>query len=168
MDQSELKQLLNYDKDTGLFTWRKRVSPTADKNDIAGHVDTTGYRIIRVRRKGYLAHRLAWLYEYGTPPSMEVDHINGKKDDNRICNLRIVSHRQNKQNIRNPRADNTSGYLGVSARRGRWQATIGHRGRQYHLGDYDTPEEAHQAYMDKKRDIHSYNTLEAPLKEVLS
>lgn len=62
---------------------------------IAGYIKPDGYWRVYIRNKAYYLHRLIWLYHYGKFPSKELDHINGDKSDNRIENLREVSHKDN-------------------------------------------------------------------------
>jgi hypothetical protein len=88
-----------------------------------------------------------------------LDHINGVRDDNRIANLRCVSASDNLNNQRTPHTNNKSGYLGVSPFRGKWRAVIQIEGKQVHLGVFDTPEEAHHAYIEAKRTHHQTNQL---------
>lgn len=111
LTQNELKQLFNYDPETGIFRW-KIYRQGIKKNNIAGCKDRQGYCTIRVKGKDYKAHRLVWLFVYGYFPENQIDHINKIKNDNRICNLREIS---NQCNIRNCglRKDNTSGVKGI-------------------------------------------------------
>jgi hypothetical protein len=95
---------------------------------------------------------------YGYWPN-EVDHVNGAKDDNRIANLREVTHSENMQNQRGARSDSKTGLLGVSAHHGKWCARIRVKGTLKHLGSYSTPEAAHQAYVKAKRVLHPHGTL---------
>ena len=92
------------------------------------------------------------------PKGLVIDHINGIKTDNRICNLREATDQENKQNISKPRKDNTSGFLGVSFRadRQKWRALISHNGRYIHLGHFHTPEEACMAYKKAKCFYHPF------------
>lgn len=116
LTQSELKSLLNYGTNTGIFTRIKTRSPFVRCGDIAGNIATRKcgkkYVKIQIHNKSYLAHRLAWLYVYGYFPKKEIDHINGQGIDNRIINLRDVSSRENHKNKKKP-SNNTSGIVGV-------------------------------------------------------
>lgn len=81
------------------------------------------------------------------PDDMEVDHIDGNGLNNTRANLRICTHKQNKQNV--PKyANNTSGYKGVSIDRknNKWTARIKANNKYYFLGYFQTPEEAAHAY----------------------
>ena len=91
---SRLKELLSYNPDTGNFTWLVSRGK-AKKNDIAGHLEHTGYISIRIHGKAYLAHRLAWFYVFGGFPDSDLDHVNGVRTDNSMNNLRIATKPQN-------------------------------------------------------------------------
>lgn len=97
---NKLKSILNYDRDTGVFRWKIRPSMSVRSGDIAGGVNPqTGYVIIRYKGVGMSAHRLAWIFENESINSdFVVDHINGDKQDNRICNLRNVPIEVNNRN----------------------------------------------------------------------
>jgi hypothetical protein len=115
---------------------------------LAGGVSRSGYVEIRLDRRLYRAHRLAWLHVHGAWPVHEIDHINGEKADNRIANLRDATSGQNKANQTRLRADNTSGHRGVSWSKAnrKWFAKIKHAGRQKLLGYFDSKEAAVEAY----------------------
>lgn len=83
-----LRELLHYDPETGVFTWRVATGPKARVGGTAGRVDHNGYRYIGVLGQTHLASRLAWLYVYGEWPSKRLEYINRTVDDNRIENLR--------------------------------------------------------------------------------
>lgn len=161
LTQSELKSQLNYDPDTGIFTWLVSKGRKAKINDIAGYKRVDGYNVIRLNSKDYLAHRLAWLYVNGEFPKESIDHINGNPSDNRIINLRNLSHRENMQNQRNARVGTTSGVLGVHWHKGnnKWCAQIKANGKQMHIGYFSDKNEAHNAYLTKKRELHSACTI---------
>ena len=154
-----LRELLHYDPETGLFTWRQRRGSRAPQGGVAGSHDALGYIQIGVDGVGHHAQRLAWLYQKGVWPEFTVDHVNGVPDDNRFSNLRDVSHQSNIQNQRRAPRSNTSGFLGVSASGNRWRAAIVVNLRQIHLGCFATPEAAHAAYVEAKRRLHEGCTL---------
>lgn len=150
-----VKELLSYNPETGVFTWRVNRGGTARVGATAGTIGKKGYRYIGVKNKCYLAHRLAWLYIYGCLPEKHIDHINREKSDNRIDNLREVSNSQNHWNL-NTNSANTSGYTGVSwnKRAKKWHSYIHAQGKRKHLGLFNTPEEAHAAYVEAKAEHH--------------
>ena len=126
--QTELKSKLNYDLNTGIFTWVKN-------GKIAGYAKKGGYIFIRLPNKLYRAHKLAWLYMYGEIPSMEVDHINGNKHNNAIQNLRLSTSSENKYNAK-LRKDSTSKVKGLHwyKKLKKWQINIQVNKKRLHLG----------------------------------
>ncbi len=143
--QDHLKTVLSYDASTGLFT-RLRESKRYKIGEIAGCRAPTGYVVIRIDGQLYAAHRLAWLYCTGQNVEL-LDHINGDKSDNRLCNLRPANKVQNGINRGRP-SNNTSGFKGVtwSALSKAWRAKTKINGRHIHIGLFDTKEAAHEAY----------------------
>lgn len=158
LTQQRLKELLNYNPETGVFTWK--IAPCAWKKagSIAGCVDQRYFKI-RIQYKGYLAHRLAWLYMTGQWPTNHIDHKDGDGFNNRFCNLRDVTKSGNLQNQRKARKDNTTGFLGVAHCNGQWQARIWVENRLLYLGKFSTPESAHEAYLIAKRKYHDTCTI---------
>ena len=96
--QERLKELLDYDPLTGVFTWHIRPNRRIFEGDVAGRINKSGYISIRLDNKEYTGHRLAWLWCYGKFPDHEIDHINQKRDDNRLENLREVTKSENSRN----------------------------------------------------------------------
>jgi hypothetical protein len=158
-----LRELLDYDPATGIFTWRVYRGWNAQQGDVAGSVDRSGYRVFFFAKHGRQAGgRLAWLHVHGRWPNGVIDHINGMVDDNRIANLRDVTHAQNLQNIKRHRPCNESGFLGVTTSKnpnGGFAATIECNKQRHYLGFFKTPEEAHAAYLKAKRELHSTCTI---------
>lgn len=154
IDFTYIRQLLNYDKETGKFMWKVRVNSKVPAGKIAGTPQSNGYIFITTRGKKLLAHRLAWFFENGEFPNGPIDHINGIRTDNRIINLRSVTTSQNLHNQKKPRKNNP--YLGVSIIKGTnyWQAHIAANGKQKNLGRFKTPEEARNAYIEAKKIWH--------------
>jgi hypothetical protein len=158
LTQERLKEVLNYDSDSGIFTWAINIYRRKTKGVIAGCINHEGYVQIMIDRKTYRAHRLAWLYVYGSFPSKEIDHINCIPSDNRIVNLREASREENQQNKKKAQKNNKSGLLGVSKSGNLWRAIIYLNGVKYSLGLFKSPELAHNAYIQAKRTMHSYCT----------
>ena len=153
--QERLKELLDYDQETGVFV--RRIVPRSSRvqiGAIAGTLKKRGYLVIGIDNSIYMAHRLAWLYVYGKFPDNGIDHINGVRNDNRIVNLRDVTQKINIQNQRLARSDNKLGMLGVSTRRGKFMAQININGIRTYLGDFEIAEDAHEAYLAAKRKFH--------------
>jgi hypothetical protein len=137
VSQAELLSRLSYDGETGKFTWRETYGWRAVKGNRAGsQTKSCGYRYIRVNMRLCGEHRLAWIYVNGPiPPKMQIDHINGVRDDNRISNLRVVTNQQNSTNV-SIRKNNKSGHHGVTwhATAQKWLAQASWGGKAYHLG----------------------------------
>lgn len=142
-----LREVLNYEPETGVFTWRIAMPPRGMAGARAGTIQKNGYRAICINGFRAYAHRLAWFYVTGQWPSKHIDHRNGVHDDNRISNLREASRSQNLANQK-LRSTSLSGFKGVSKKRNSWQARLNVQGKQRVLGCFATPELAHQAYVD--------------------
>lgn len=114
--------------------------------EVAGAIHLGRYVRVCVDRTHILAHRIVWAMTHGEWPALFIDHINGNGLDNRPCNLRVATNRQNLQNRDKPR-HNTSGIKGVYATAsGKWLAMIRVSGRLKALGTYADPEDARAAY----------------------
>lgn len=144
--QKELKKLLSYNPETGLFTWKVDKRPVR-KGRVAGSKTSEGYIQIVINYKRYLAHRLAFLYTTGSFPEKYTDHINGNKKDNRFRNLRQASGFQNMCN-RSKQKNNTSGIRGVRRQGKKYEARANFQGESYRLGLFPTPKEASKAYQE--------------------
>ena len=139
-----LRSVLHYDPETGTFTWKVSTGPRVRPGEVAGVApNNKGYFHIQIHNRTYKLHRLAWLYVYGEWPKLDTDHINRDRADNRIANLRDISHKQNGQNRKSSR-NNTSGHAGVSwyKQTSKWKAKICHNYRSISLGYFATIEEA--------------------------
>jgi hypothetical protein len=147
--QTGLKAVLYYDPGAGRFVWLTDRRGQIKSGDAAGTPTHNGYVAIKINGKVYGAHRLAFIYMTGTAPVGNVDHANGDRSDNRWSNLRSCTQSQNCANSRLSKA-NKSGFKGVfyETRRNKWVGRIRIRGRNYHLGQYETAEAAHAAYVD--------------------
>lgn len=166
--QSELKEILYYDPETGGFWWRERPTSSFETERkirnwwnarfagaVAGSLHQDGYYRLKINGRSFLSHRVAWLYVYGSMPKNDlmIDHINGDPSDNRISNLRPASAAENAANqVR--RINNTSGYKGVVRLRGKWVAQITANGQGRHIGVFATKEEAYAAYCAAAQQLH--------------
>lgn len=149
-----IKRLFTYNPDTGLLYWNKR--PLTDfvsahamdtwntrySNNEAGGT-SKGYRRVRIDGNDYAGHRLIWAYTSGIWPNKQIDHINGKRSDNRLINLRLVTFAENRRNQR-IHTRNTSGHTGVSLnkRTGKYVAYICKDSHLQHIGSFSSISEA--------------------------
>ena len=151
--QDQLKELLKYNPETGLFYWQKS-SRWTTIHSVAGTTKDT-YVKIRINGKNYYAHRLAWLYTYGIWPKGDIDHKNRDKKDNRLVNLREATRSQNKYNVGLTLANN-SGHKGVQwvGCRQKWRVDCRVGGVQYYLGLFSTVKEANKVYNEFAKRHH--------------
>ena len=152
INQEYFRQFLEYSPDTGIFLWIKK---GCYFNKPAGCLCKDGYVNIRLNKKRYSAHRLAWFLSYGDWPKDQIDHINHIRTDNRLINLREVDYVGNGRN-RSLRKDNTSGTTGVRFAKERWHVKIKVHGKYIHLGCFVNLDEAIKARKEaeKKYDFH--------------
>ena len=120
--------------------------------------DRDGYVLNFINGKLYREHRLIWLFVYGEMPNGILDHINRIKSDNRIENLRIVTHSENRQNI-DKQSNNKSGLKGVWLHKNtnKWCSSIQVNKKNHHLGSFLTKEEAYEAYKNAAKTLHKIN-----------
>ena len=157
-----LRRYFSYDPNTGEFLWKEMSAKRIRVGSIAGRTDEYGHRNLTLRNRHYQAHRVAWLFAFGSWPKGVIDHINGIRDDNRIANLRDVSIATNSQNQKRPTSKNKYSDLigcGYNPRMKKWYSRIWIAGKQVHLGLFDDKLVAHQAYLAAKRIHHEGCTI---------
>lgn len=152
-----LRDVLDYDEETGLFTWTNPPGYKTVPGASAGSETKRGYVCIQIDGIKYKAHRLAWLYSKGYMTENEIDHINRIKNDNRICNLREVSRQCNVVN-RGEQKNNTSGVIGVYRYKatGKWGACITITKSRKHLGFFNSKIDASMARYNAEIDYKFY------------
>lgn len=152
-----VREILDYDSTTGIFTNRTARSPGIKVGAVATSVRKDGYLLLCLKGIQYFAHRIAWLHFYGEWPKTVIDHRNGQKGDNWIKNLRDVPVSVNVQNRKGAQKNSTLGILGVSPsnKKGKYRARITLNRKTTLLGDeFETPEEAQAAYLAAKKRMH--------------
>lgn len=147
-----LTRLLDYNPETGVFTWKvdRRGGPKA--GDVAGTINR-GYGQLCIEKRLFASHRVAWFYVHRRWPKAELDHANLDRSDNRISNLREVTKTENNRNV-GRKSNNKSGYKGVCIHGARFTAYITVNSETIYLGIFDTPEEAHAAYVAASHRYH--------------
>jgi HNH endonuclease len=155
-----VRSILDYDPVTGELRWKQRTdiracSNSRDAGKIAGNIMPKGHIRVTIKNKRYLAHRLIWLIMTGEWPKFEVDHKDLDGSNNRWDNLREATHSQNVCNGA-LRSNNASGFKGVywDKKMQKWRASIRLSYKLHHLGFFDAPEIAHQAYSAASTKMH--------------
>jgi hypothetical protein len=149
---ARLRELFDYNPDTGALRWRISPSMRTKAGDPCGFLNRNekGRPIgIRISINGHqhYAHRLIWALHHGFWPErfLMIDHKNGDPADNRIANLRIATGSQNAGNSAR-QSNSGTGFKGVTRNGRGWQASLTTATKDYYLGTFDTPQEAHAAY----------------------
>ena len=145
-----IRDCLDYDPITGVFTWKRDLGRRYVKGTKAGALDKDGYTLVGWKGRHYRGGRLAWWFIYGVWPECEIDHINRVRNDDRLENLRPVSRSLNRLNRRcnkkkNPYPSGVS-FKGDAPRAKPWCAQIRFDGKVRVLGLYASMQEASKAY----------------------
>lgn len=140
------RYLFNYDPDTGVLSWKNPRKKTLIGRPVGNKKGNNYMRVtVIVDRKlnYFVVHRIAWLVHYGRWPKDQLDHINGIRNDNRLCNLRECSQAENNANTRLYK-NNKSGVKGVywEPDRNSWAAYIRENKILRRIGRFETKEEA--------------------------
>ena len=158
LTQDYLKQLYDYNPDTGELWSLLYNRPVG--------FDHKGYRVVNIQidglKKKIYIHKIIWKMVHGDWPSQYIDHINGNKSDNRLCNLREVTVKQNHENktiYKTKSGLPRSGYKGVhwNKESRKWIASIGHNKKTIYLGTYVDAQKAYLAYVDAAKKYHTHN-----------
>ena len=159
IDPLEIRTLLDYDAETGLFIWKPRAWDQSFTSRWSGKrafvsVDTHGYLQGKIYCKTYLAHRVAWAVHHGEWPTSDLDHDDGDRQNNRISNLAPVTDVVNCRK-RWVSKTNTSGVTGVGfdKKNGKWRASIGDACAKVHLGMFAALEDAAAARQLAEKDL---------------
>ena len=156
-DFEKYNAIFEYHPDDGTFYWKVSPKRSTKIGSLAGGLGSKGYISLMYERKPICAHRMAWLLTYGRWPDGEIDHINGIRDDNRLCNLRDVPRRVNCTNKKCHREGHSVGVSFRPAkgnrRTAKWEAHIGIDGIYYFLGSYGAKAEAEAAYQKAQASV---------------
>lgn len=171
LTQELLKELLFYDPDIGVFTWKERPLSMFElqvkgntwnsrfKEKQAGCISRIKSNVqvcinIKVLSNKYTGHELAYLYMTGSFPEFHIDCIDGDYTNLKYKNIRSCGFSDTQNKKSSLRKDNKStGFIGVKKYYNKFIARIRTNGKTIHLGTFNTPEEAHAAYVNAKRQI---------------
>jgi hypothetical protein len=163
MEYSRVREVFDYDEESGFLTWKNHMSRKCRKGSKANHLSPSGYIKVHVDGKSHRAHRLIWLWNYGYLPENDIDHINGDRSDNRLENLREVTRSCNLYN-KIKRSRGNTGITGVYEYEGSYDAKIFKLGKSIHLGRFKdlTEAVAHRLAAEQSLGIDFY--LSTPAK----
>lgn len=142
-DQVELNVTYVYDPETGELFWRSSLNSDGRGGKLNLSTTGSGYTQLYHRGKQYVSHKIIWIMMTGKAPRGQVDHINGKRADNRWSNLRDVT---SSENCHNRPGRGTSFHKRI----GKWYTSLSVNGKRKHLGYFATEQEAHDAYCAAK------------------
>ncbi|WP_276118384.1 HNH endonuclease [Pararhizobium qamdonense] len=158
LTHERLLELLHYDPETGVFTWRVdrwrgrgMGVLAAAAGSVAGSVNGDGYVCIKIDGENHKAHRLARFYVTGEWPRAMVDHRDLDRSNNRYDNLRNATRGQNRANST---SKNKHGFKGVAKVRGRYMAQIRKDKKNINLGYFDSAAEAGAIYDTAAKGVH--------------
>ena len=148
-----VRELLHYNSETGIFTWKVGGGGWRRIGAQAGNLNNRGYLRIKIDGRDYAAHRLAWLYAHGEWPKGHLDHVNRVKADNRMSNLRLATRSQNRMNAV---GKSSTGFKGVywNKSAGKFLVKLQVNGKQIYRGLFTTAEKAHKAYCAVAKHYH--------------
>ena len=157
LTQDRVKELFDYDPESGVVTRKITTGKRAIKGVVVGSLCSQGYLVVRIDYKQYKLHRIIWLWMTGRWPDPEVDHENQIRDDNKWKNLRRATRLQNGRNQKLPKR-NQSGVCGVSWHKScrKWLARITVNGKSVYLGTFALLEDARSAreHAEEKYNFH--------------
>jgi len=151
---ARLHELLVYNPETGNFI--NRIDRFKTKaGEIPGCLSPEGYWQISLDGRTYTAQSLAYLYMKGEWCSVQMDHINTYRTDNRWINLRPATSQQNAIHG-HPYRNNTSGFRGVSwsSSNNKWQARVMVNGKRKTVGYFSDILKAAKARVKAANEIY--------------
>lgn len=155
MSNKRLWELFNPDFENGVL-FRKNSQGGVPIGGVAGYLTNRNYYKVKVDGKSLFTHRVLYAMYHGIALDKcpNIDPIDRDSTNNKITNLRACVQSDNCAN-RGVFSSSKSGFKGVSVKgNGKFEAYCVKYGKRYYLGVYDTPEEAHNAYLNKAREVH--------------
>jgi len=121
----------------------------------AGTLDASGYKKFKLNGKMFYVHRVMWALEQGEVPEQHIDHINGKKSDNKIENLRLCLPSENQANQKRS-IKNKTGHKDVSyvQHLGMYRVRVSINNKRHEFGYYKTLEDAAQVATFARNALH--------------
>lgn len=134
-----LKELLDYDCESGNLIWKVKLNRSIKVGSVAGTINKYNkYVIVTINKKKYMAHRIIWAINYGYWPKKEIDHIDHSRSNNKLINLREVTPKENQRNT-SLYCNSKSGVMGVNFTKAtsRWSVFIKPHDKNLYLGSFD-------------------------------
>lgn len=154
---ARLNEMLSLEPEKGLLYWRSDRRNGSKAGDVAGSQDRGRYVRMEVDGVRLSAHRVVWALHTGEwpPDDIQIDHINGIKNDNRPVNLRLANNSQNQMNIPSFQKPK-SGLKGVyfDRKTSKWRAMIMVSKKTKSLGYFTDKQDAHMAYCEAANKLH--------------
>lgn len=150
-----VNELLEYEPETGVLRWIKSPNKRVAIGSKAGSISSFGYIKLKIDKKEYFAHRIAWLLYYKEWPSGQIDHIDNNRKNNAISNLRDCTASQNQRNQKR-RKSNSTGIKGVywDANLNKWKVQVRGDGRIQYGGHYKSIQAAELAAIELRNRLH--------------
>jgi len=153
IDVQLLRNLFRYNSKTGILHWKK-TGGKHKSGDKVGSISNGRLRVC-ILYEDYLVHRIIWAMHFGEFPVNVIDHIDGNPLNNRIDEIRDVNVKTNNEDRGKPEKHNSAGFHGVKLHGcGRFGAFITSNSKKKYLGYFDTPQEAHEVFLNAKRQLH--------------
>jgi len=161
MDAQLVRELFNYDPSTGVLIWRVKRGCRA-AGTFAGCLSPNGRWVVSIQGRLQYRYRVAWTHYYGSPPVVEIDHVNGISSDDRITNLRLATRKQNCENL-GLRVDNTSGARNVvwDKSRGLWKVQVRTNGKNIEGGRFDSFSDATARAENLRLSLFTHHRIES-------